>query len=163
MSLRLKFIVLATVAMVAAMASACGNDGGASTEDHARLQQMEQQINDIHDSMAHQQVLVAYTALRAEGLHGLSEDLQKASEIDPNWHGAVSRMHLIITATEWPEELQPLAGVAATQLDEFAAALNAGDLAASKTQGPEAHLAWHNLDGAAANFLGANSHDDMSH
>lgn len=160
MSFRVKLIVLAVAAMAAATASACGDSSSGNEE---RLQQVEQQITGIHDSMTHQQVLVAYTALRAEGLHGLSEDLQKASEIDPNWHGAVSRMHLIITATEWPEELQPLADVAATQLDEFATALNAGDLAASKKEGPEAHLAWHNLDGAAANFLGANSHDDMSH
>ncbi len=163
MSLRLKLIGVAAVATAVAIASACGDDGGNSSENEARLQQMEQQINDIHDSMMRQQVLVAYTALRAEGLHGLSESLQKASEIDPNWHGAVSRMHLITVATEWPEELQPLADVAATQLDEFAKALNDGTLAASKKEGPEAHLAWHNLDGAAANFLGANSHDDMSH
>lgn len=150
-------------------AAACGgNDNDTQTKD--QLQQLEQKINDLqtslnnlHEATMHQQVLLAYTSLRAEGLHEIAESVNTASEIDPAWHGAVSRMHLIVMATDWPEDLKAKADDCATKLKEFADALDGHDLAASKKVAPQAHLAWHELDGAAANFLGAAPEEEMSH
>ncbi len=172
MSQRIKLVAfvaaLASVALVAA--AACGGDDGDNQQTEQRVQQMASQLTDlqtsvksIHDSMMRQQVLLAYTALRAEGLHEIAESLNTASALDPAWHGAVSRMHLIVTATDWPEELKAAADDCAMKLEEFAKALESGDLAASKAAGPVAHLAWHVLDGAAANFLGAENAGEMSH
>lgn len=159
---------LAAVAILAAAACGGGNDNDTQTKD--QLQQLEQKINDLqsslnnlHDAAMRQQVLLAYTSLRAEGLHGIAESVNTASEIDPAWHGAVSRMHLIVMATDWPEDLKAKADDCATKLEKFAKALESGDLAASKKTAPEAHLAWHELDGAAANFLGAAPEEEMSH
>ncbi len=167
---KLMAVVAALAAIALVAAAACGGDDGSSKQTDQQIQQMTSQLTDlqtsvknIHDSMMRQQVLLAYTALRAEGLHEIAESLNTAGAIDPAWHGAVSRMHLIVTATDWPEELKAAADDCAMKLDEFAKALDSGDLAASKTAGPVAHLAWHELDGAAANFLGAENSEEMSH
>lgn len=171
MSPRVRLVaVIAALAAVAMLAAAAcgGNDNDTQTKD--QLQQLEQKINDLqtslnnlHEATMHQQVLLAYTSLRAEGLHDIAEAVNKASEIDPAWHGAVSRMHLIVMATDWPEDLKAKADDCATKLKEFADALDGHDLAASKKVAPQAHLAWHELDGAAANFLGAAPEEEMSH
>lgn len=172
MSRRMKLtaVVAALAALALVAAAACGGGDGNNKQTEQQVQQISSQLADvqtsvknIHDSMMRQQVLLAYTALRAEGLHEIAESVNTASEIDPAWHGAVSRMHLIVTATEWPEELKAAADDCAMKLEEFAKALDSGDLAGSKTAGPVAHLAWHELDGAAANFLGATDTEEMSH
>lgn len=172
MSQRMKLtaIVAALAAVALVAAAACGGNDGSNKQTEQQVQQMSSQLTDlqtsvknIHDSLMRQQVLLAYTALRAEGLHEIAESLNTASEIDPAWHGAVSRMHLIVKNTDWPDELKAAADDCAMKLEEFAKALDSGDLAGSKTAGPVAHLAWHELDGAAANFLGAENAEEMSH
>ena len=127
-------LAIAVVAVLSIGSIACNDDDAdaeTSAETEARLQRVE--------------VLAAVNALEATEFHAIDDELQVASEIPEGTQSSIERALQISSSTEWPDELAKKADTLNTTMEDFVAALEAGDLQASKGLATETHDAWHEL------------------
>lgn len=142
-------VALAAFAFGAIVMAACNssdNGDDAQAADQAAL-------DAVKDQATRAQVLAAATVFRVEGMHELDTAISKATEIDPAWEGKVTRMRRATAGVAWPDEMKDHATELEAALQGLEDAIQAEDMGNIKTYAPEAHGAWHELDGMAYPYI----------
>jgi glutamine synthetase len=98
---------------------------------------------------------MAQFVLDTAGFHGIAESLAAGDPIDPTALGAVTRVHKILSSTEWPAELHEAVEHFLATLEEFKSALGADDAAAAAPLAETVHDEAHELSEMVDGWLGA--------
>ncbi|MGH2620748.1 MAG: hypothetical protein ACRDHG_09290, partial [Anaerolineales bacterium] len=88
------------------------------------------------------------------GFHGIAESLAAGDPIDPSALAAATRVHKILSSTEWPAELSEAVEHFLATLAEFQAALEADDAAAATPLAETVHDEQHELSEMIDGWLG---------
>jgi len=96
-------------------------------------------------------VAMAQFVMDTAGFHGIAESLAAGDPIDLSALGVVTRVHKILSSTEWPAELHEAVNNFLGRLQEFHASLEVDDAAAAaplaETVHDEAHQLSEMIDG----------------
>jgi hypothetical protein len=90
-------------------------------------------------------VSVAQCLLDSAGFHGIATALSETQTIDPTYLSTVTRVNKVLAQTTWPSELNSEAQTFTKSLGEFAAALEANDVAVAVELSETVHDAQHDL------------------
>ena len=100
-------------------------------------------------------VAMAQFVMDTAGFHGMAESLAAGNPIDPTALGAVTRVHKILSSTEWSAELHEAVEHFLATLEEFKSALEADDAAAAAPLAEAVHDEAHELSEMVDGWLGA--------
>jgi hypothetical protein len=128
--------------------AACGDDDDADAQDGVTQESLDEVALDAQ--RAH--VLATMTSIRVEGLHEIDEAAVEAAEIEAGWSGSITRIRQAVAGTSWPAELHDMAEELELELTAVEDAIDADDLAATKTAISMAHAAWHDLEHPAYSY-----------
>lgn len=164
--IKLGFALIAALAVAIFAAAACGGDDndGNSGDLAPQLEEIQNSLDDLHNSIQRTQVFTVRVAFLEADLHAIDEEMQTASEIPPGFLTRIRQMEQAAASVDWPDELQDLGDDLAVKLADAAAALMSEDLTESKGTVIIAHAAWHAWDGAAVEYLTGekDAPDDMN-
>lgn len=154
----LAIAVLAIV--ILALSMACGD-----TSRGTNIAQLENQIQQAEAISTKAQVLGVLNLGDRSAFHAVDVDLQTASQINPQYQGTARKMRQAVAGTTWPTELQERAQILLVSLEEFQAALERADLAASKVSASKTHESYHDLSELAWPYVAgeaqpAGEHDE---
>jgi hypothetical protein len=99
-------------------------------------------------------IAMAQFVMDTAGFHGIAESLATGDPIDPTALGAVTRVHKILSSTEWPAELHEAVEHFLATLEEFQAALEADDSAAAAPLAETVHDEQHELSESIDGWMG---------
>jgi len=126
------------------VAAACSSDGDSALED--RLGALEQQVAALDQATQRSAMVAALHVLDAGGrLHEIDMAVHERGEVEAGSSGYVDAALLAIASTTWPDELRPQADDLRTKLQQFATALDGGDVAVVAPASRAAHDAAHTL------------------
>jgi glutamine synthetase len=97
---------------------------------------------------------MAQFVMDTAGFHGIAESLAAGDPIDPTALGMVTRVHKVLSSTEWPAELNEAVEHFLATLGEFQAALEADDAAAATSLAETVHDEQHELSERVDGWLG---------
>lgn len=140
-------VAVSVMLVIGLFGAACAGDGNAQLE--MRLADVQGQVQQLQVSLDKAQLIATMDVIDTAGFHGMDEDLQKASEINPRYLGTVRKVERAVVGTTWPEELKEKADAFLAALHQFEAVLDAEDLVAAKGAATEAHETQHELSEAA--------------
>jgi archaellum biogenesis ATPase FlaH len=98
-------------------------------------------------------VSVAQYFLDSAGFHGMAETLADSKAIDPTYLSTVNRVKKVLVQTVWPTELNDQAQAFIKSLGDFAAALEANDVAKAVELSERVHDAQHELSHAIDRWM----------
>lgn len=103
--------------------------------------------------MAMKAQLMAVTfQLDKSGFHDLDESLAAGTMV-PGGLGSVRRARIALMATDWPDELRPMAMELAGHMTELESALRAEDVVAAAPEARAVHDVGHDLSSAVYGYL----------
>jgi len=102
-------------------------------------------------------VAMAQFVMDTAGFHGIAESLAAGEPIDPSSVSAATRVHKILSSTEWPAELHEDVEQFLATLGELQAALEADDPAAATPLAETVHDEQHELSESIDGWLGTQS------
>lgn len=173
MSAKLKIAVLSMPLMLALglVVSACGGSDlnprveqveASQSEIAGQLQQANTELEELRNALTRAQLMAALDIIDSTGFHGMDEDLQQASEINPRYLGQVRKAQRVVAGTSWPAEIEDKVAEFSAALDDFETALEGNDLAAAKAAATRAHAAQHDLSNAAWPLVGGETSGEHS-
>lgn len=152
-----------------ATATAAGGSGGTATappteasagQDGAGEQPA---AGDLATQVA--MVMAAVDAADSAGFHGIAEDLEAATEVNPRLAGQVANVLVVVRAPAWDESLEHGVGEFIAALETFHEALEEGDLEGARLGAGLVHEAQHHFGPEAYDWLAAQQigdHDDAA-
>jgi len=142
------------------------------TDQAGRLVALEGQFNEVNTSVAglsatierlveaeephtpRFDVAMAQFVMDTAGFHGIAESLAAGEPIDPGSLSAATRVHKILSSTEWPAELSEAVEHFLATLGEFQAALEADDAVAGAPLAEAVHDEQHELSEMIDGWMG---------
>ncbi len=101
------------------------------------------------------EIAMAQFVMDTAGFHGIAKSLAAGDPIDPSALSAATRVHRILSSSEWPAELHEAVEHFLATLEEFRAALEADDAAAAAPLAEAVHDEAHELSEMVDGWLGA--------
>jgi ABC-type molybdate transport system permease subunit len=99
-------------------------------------------------------VSVVQCFLDSAGFHDMATALSETQTIDPAYLSTVNRVLKVLAQTTWPSELKDGASAFASSLGEFAAALDADNVAGAVELSEKVHDAQHDLSHSIDHWMG---------
>jgi hypothetical protein len=155
-------MIVASGLLLVGVAAGCTD----TTDLEDRLDAVEQQLSGVNEQLTSVQtssqngsMLASLVMLQGAGLHEIDE-MAAAGQLVEGTSGGVDRAILAVSATAWPEDLQPLADDLLAKLEALATALDSADAATVAGPAADAHSAWHDFEHEASAYLGGEEHDE---
>lgn len=157
--------VLIITLLAAGLLAACAAPAGSTADLENQVAALQTQVAALstaeHAEASAFDLAVAQYVLDTAGFHSMEEALAETQTIDPSYGGAVTRVHTVLSALVWPEDLHEEGTAFLALLEEFSAKIEADDGAGAVEVSAQVHEAQHNLSHSIGAWLGGD--DDHGH